>query len=722
MSAETKYRSKRKWEVVGETDENAVRSIKETLGVSAALARLLYKRGCKTSDEAGAFIRHETGAFHNPYLMPDIKKAIEKIKIALSENKKIMIYGDYDVDGVTSVSVLYLYLASFGANVEYYIPKRSNEGYGMSEGVVRRMIEEGAGLIITVDTGITALDEIKLAKYLGCDVVVTDHHECREELPAADAVVNPQRHDSEYPFSELAGVGVVYKLVCALENELRTDGDLERAVMNVSNKYIDLVAIGTVADVMPVRDENRHIISYGLSRMDSEKRLGLQALFESASGGKQTAYQTQRITSSYISYTIAPRINAAGRIDDASVAVELFLTDDEARAHELAEKLCAVNRERQLLENVIAEEAYAKVEKTHDFANDPVIIVSDEKWHNGIIGIVASRVTEKFGCPSILISFEGCEGKPDDFGKGSGRSVRGLNLVETLSTCDEYLEKYGGHELAAGLTVRRDKLDDLKRAINEAARKSLAASTEEPTLTADDMLEFDEANLRLAEELLLLEPYGVGNPTPVYITTGLNVKNVFGVGSNKHTRLTLTDGRSTITAMCFSVSPEELDVYAGDAVDVMYNLDVNEFRGERSAQMIVRAVRKSEEQLEAERSEYELYKKMLNGENIDSDVKLDGYIPSREDFAAVFRVMRHEISMKRTDVTARGAAALVDGMVSMNYIKLRLIFDIFSEMNILTVKETDRDRFTVGRSPSNEKVQLEKSNILRRLIAKYKNK
>lgn len=721
MSAETKYRSKRKWVVGGELDENAVNAIKTSLGVSPALARLLYKRGCETPEAAGAFIRRETGSLHDPYLMPDIKKATAKIAEALSGHKKIVIYGDYDVDGVTSVSVLYLYLASLGADVGYYIPKRSNEGYGMSEGVVRRMIEDGAGLIITVDTGITAIEEIKLAKSLGCDVVVTDHHECREELPAADAVVNPQRHDSEYPFCELAGVGVVYKLVCALENELRTDGDLERAVMNVSNKYIDLVAIGTVADVMPVRDENRLIISYGLSRMEAERRTGLAALIESAAGNAQSSRtKTQRITSSYISYTIAPRINAAGRINDASVAVELFLTDDEERAHELAEKLCAVNRERQLLENVIAEEAYAKAEKTHDFSHDPVIILSDEKWHNGIIGIVASRVTEKFGCPSILISFEGCEGKPDDFGKGSGRSIRGLNLVEALGACEEYLEKYGGHELAAGLTVRRDKLDALKLAVNEAARKSLEASSEEPTLAADDVLSFGEVNLKLAEELLLLEPYGVGNPTPVYITNGLTVKNAIGVGSNKHTGLTLTDGYNTVMAMCFSVSPEELDVHAGDIVDVMYNLDVNEFRGERSAQMIIRAVRKSEEQQKLEDEEYSLYRKMLRGEPVPDGTDIASYIPSREDFAAVYRVMRHEISMKRTDVTARGAVALMNGMVNMNYIKLRLIFDIFSEMNILTVSENDRDRFNIGLSLSNTKVQLEKSNILRRIRSKYK--
>ncbi len=724
MSAETKYKSSRKWVIAPDADVEAVRLISDSLGVSAALARLLYKRGSKNPEEASLFIRRETGKLHDPYLMPDIRRATAKIKEALSEHKKIIIYGDYDVDGVTSVSVLYLYLKSFGADVGYYIPKRASEGYGMSEGVVRRMIaEDGAGLIITVDTGITAIDEIRLAKSLGCDVVVTDHHECREELPEADAVVNPQRHDSEYPFCELAGVGVVYKLVCALENELRTNGDLERAVMNVSNRYIDLVAIGTVADVMPVKDENRLIISYGLSRMESERRTGLTALIDCAAGnGTSQIKKAQRITSSYISYTIAPRINAAGRINDASVAVELFLTSDEERAHELAEKLCAVNRERQLLENVIAEEAYAKAAKTHDFTHDPVIILDDENWHNGIIGIVASRVTEKFGCPSILISFEGCEGKPDDFGKGSGRSIRGLNLVETLGACEAYLEKYGGHELAAGLTVRRDRLDELKLAINEAARKSLEASSEEPTLQADDQLRFDEITLKLAEELLLLEPYGVGNPTPVYISSGLTVKTATGVGSNKHTRLMLTDGQSLICAMCFSVSPEELDVHAGDIIDVMYNLDVNEFRGERSAQMIVRAVRKSEAQEKLEDEEFLLYRRMLKGEPVPEGTGLEAYIPSREDFAAVFRVMRHEIGMKRTEVTARGAVSLMNGIAEMNYIKLRLIFDIFSEMNILTVIETERDRFKLALSPSSTKVQLEKSNILRRLKAKYSHR
>ncbi len=697
--------------------------ISDKLGVSPAIGRLLNLRGCSTADEALAFVRRETGCLHDPYLLPDIKKATAKIAEAINKKKKIIIYGDYDVDGVTSVSVLYLYLSELGANVGYYIPLRSKEGYGMSAGVIRRMVEDGAGLIITVDTGITAIDEVKLATELGCDVVVTDHHECREELPEAAAVVNPQRHDSEYPFCELAGVGVVYKLVCALECELRADGDMERAVMAVSKKYIDLVAIGTVADVMPVRDENRLIVSYGLRQIENTDRIGLIALMEAAASqnaGASKYPKKQRITSGYISYTIAPRINAAGRISDASVAVELFLTDDRERARKLAETLCCVNRERQSLENVIAEEAYAKVAKTHDFSRDPVIVLDDEKWHNGIIGIVASRVTEKYGCPSILISFEGCDGKSDDFGKGSGRSVKGLNLVESLSECAEYLQKYGGHELAAGLTVRRDMLDEFRRAINDSARSKLAIMSEEPTITADDELHFREINLRLAEELLLLEPFGVGNPTPVYITNSIFVENIMGVGGGKHTRLTLSDGISSVMAMCFSVSPEELDIYAGQCVDVMYNLDVNEFRGERSPQMIVRAVRKNSEEEKREAADYELYSAMRRGEALDFDC--EKYIPAREDFTVAYRVLRHEIHMGRKTLTTRGMMSLFTGISEVSYVKLKLILDIFSEMNVLYVLEKETDVYDIDIFSVTEKIQLEKSGILKRLRAKYRRK
>ncbi len=726
MSTESRYTGKRKWVVAERPPIKEAAEIAASLGVSFALGRLLYIRGCRTANEARAFIRRETGALHDPYRLPDMAKATAKIKEALSLKKKIIIYGDYDVDGVTSVSVLYLYLSELGANVEYYIPKRSGEGYGMSAGVIRRMIEEGAGLIITVDTGITAIEEVKLANELGCDVVVTDHHECREELPLASAVVNPQRHDSEYPFRELAGVGVVYKLICALEAEIRENGNVERAVLSVSNKYIDLVAIGTVADVMPVRDENRLIVSYGLSRIENTERCGLSALMEasaSQSPNNSKPQKKSRITSGYISYTIAPRINAVGRISDAALAVELFLTDDHAKARELANELCRVNRERQSLENVIAEEAYAKVEASHDFSKDPVIVLHDEKWHNGIIGIVASRVTEKYGTPSILISFEGNDGAAD-LGKGSGRSVKGLNLVEALGECGEYLEKYGGHELAAGLTVRRDRLDAFREALNESARRKLALSEEEPTIVADDELSFSELDLSLAEELLLLEPYGVGNLTPVYLTRSLYVKSVIGVGANKHTRLTLTENESSqgkgIMAMCFSSSPEEIDIHAGEYVDVMYNLDINEFRGDRSAQLLVRAIRKTEDQLKTEAEERELYNSIKRCDDIVFDYDL--FVPERDDFAAVFRMLRHEINMGRGRITARGAVALVEDVMPMNYVKMKLILDIFSEMNILYIEETEPDIYRVRASQNNEKVQLDKSNILRRIRSKFRYK
>lgn len=725
MATETRYKNNKKWEVLPPADPEAAEKIAEALNISNAAARLLYKRGCHTVEDANAFVRFEKGQLHDPRLMPDIDKAVEKIKEALEKNKRIIIYGDYDVDGVTSVSVLYLFLKRKGADVGYYIPQRSKEGYGMSSDVIRKMVEDGAGLIITVDTGITAIEEVRLARELGCDVVVTDHHECREELPCACAVVNPQRHDSEYPFCELAGVGVVYKLICAIECELSETKDMEKAILGVSSEYIDLVAIGTVADVMPVRDENRMIVSYGLSKIEHSERCGLKALMAAAAAPVQTAYAPKnvkkpRITSSYISYTIAPRINAAGRISDASAAVELFLTEDDKKAAELAEDLCRVNRERQALENVIAEEAYAKAEATHDFANDPVIVLHDDMWHNGIIGIVASRVTEKYGMPSILISFEGCAGDEKDFGKGSGRSIKGLNLVESLGECGDILEKYGGHELAAGLTVRRDRLDDFKRAINDAARKRLAMSSEEPTSVADDSLEFNEITLGLAEDMLLMEPFGVGNPLPIYVSRGVTVRSVIGVGSNKHTKFIFTDGKTSVAAMCFSASPQELDVHEGDIVDVMYNIDINEFRGERSVQMIIRAIRKNELQLKDDNSEYDLYKSIRAC--VPEKIDYEKYVPEKCDFAAVYRMIRHEISMGRNRITARGAVALVQEAVEMNYVKLKIIFDVFSEMNILHIEEVSADVYNVYAANNTKKVQLERSAILKRLRSKYKYK
>ena len=433
------------WNTLYDGSDAEINSICESEKLGHITAKLLYNRGYNTPEKVKKFLGNETTSLHDPFLMADMDKAVSRIKKALDDNEKIVIYGDYDVDGVTAVSSLYLYLKDKGADVSFYIPSREGEGYGVSVGAVERFATEGVKLIFTVDTGITACEETDFATELGVDVVVTDHHECREILPRATAVVNPHRPDCPYPFKDLAGVGVVFKLLWALEIKLFSEKETDRlvAIRKVFREYADLAAIGTIADVMPIADENRLIVMYGLEKIENTDRIGLSALIEASanytSGDVKPAApvvkpmpaKKRKITSSYIGFGIAPRINAAGRISSASKAVELFLTNSEERARELAYELCDINKQRQVEENRIAEQAYKKIEQEFDFENERVIVLEDDGWQQGIIGIVSSRVTEKFGLPSILISFDGAtrgfQGA-DDIGKGSGRSIKGMKI------------------------------------------------------------------------------------------------------------------------------------------------------------------------------------------------------------------------------------------------------------------------------------------------------
>ena len=410
--------------------DTEVRDIARTIGASPIFAMLLHNRGYRSAEEAMRFLRFETSDFHDPFLLNDIDLAVERIRLAVENKEKICIYGDYDVDGVTSVSMLYLYLTGMGADVTIKIPRRDHEGYGMSSAAVDTLAAMGVSLIVTVDTGITANEEIRHARELGVDVVVTDHHECHTELPEACAVVNPHRPDSTYPFAELAGVGVVFKLICAYEMTLcRERGESVLAgVSRICKKYADLAAIGTVADVMPLTDENRLIVSMGLSQLENSPRMGVAALMDAANitqkDGKPV--KKRKITSGTIGFGLAPRINAAGRISDSLIAVNLILAENEADAKAYAEELCVINKRRQVEENQIAEQAYEMIEQTHDFSRDMVIVLEHDDWQQGIIGIVSSRITEKYGLPSILISFSGSViGEPHgaDSGKGSGRSI-----------------------------------------------------------------------------------------------------------------------------------------------------------------------------------------------------------------------------------------------------------------------------------------------------------
>ncbi len=704
--------------------EQAIREIAESLKLNPVLARLLYNRGYTTGESARAFLCMESEMLCDPFLMPDIRPAVERIRQAVQAGEKITIYGDYDVDGVTSVCALYLYLREHGATVDYYIPNRIGEGYGVSCAAVRALAEGGTRLLVTVDTGITARDEVECAREVGMDVVVTDHHECRAELPRAVAVVNPHRPDSQYPFCDLAGVGVVFKLLCAYE-EIETGRPRGECVMRVCRDYGDLVAIGTIADVMPIRSENKLIVSYGLDRMEKEPRMGLCALIRSVTsnhgeGNRRASQKAGKISSSFVGYTLAPRLNAAGRIRTASLAAELFLTEDPKRADALAAELCEANRERQSQENAIMTEAYQLIEREHDFERDPVIVLAADHWHHGVIGIVASRITEHYGLPCLLISFEGCEGNsPQDVGKGSGRSIKGMNLVDALMHCSEHLVKFGGHELAAGLSVTREELSAFKAGINAYARTHLSEQDMTPTLEADCELTVGDISMNLAEELRMLEPYGVGNPTPTFVWRGATVREITPVGGGKHTRLSVGEGRVAFTAMCFSRSESELDLFVGDSVDLMFTLDINEWNGRKSVQLVMRDVRLAERVRSSVCEEREEFERIWHG---GSFLPEDDILPSRDDFAAVYTLVRRSVRAGCECLSHRailsGLSAGYEGRVG--YIKLKFIIRILQEMNLLGIEEESNENYRFHLRFSATKTDLEKSNLLRRLRVQMK--
>lgn len=721
----------KKW-IIRETGDPvayaAAAEIAAALGVLFPTARLLVNRGYRTCEAARRFVRMETEYLHNPFLMADMDKGVTRILEAVERGEKITVYGDYDVDGVTAVSTLCLYLTAIGGRVDYYIPNRIGEGYGVSEGALERIAQSGTRLLVTVDTGITANAEVAYAKTLGLEVIVTDHHECRGELPEACAVINPCRPDCPYPFKELAGVGVVFKLVCALE-ETRQGGKKSRldCVRDICYRYADLVALGTIADVMPVRDENRLIISLGLKMMENTKRCGLAALFAAAtrtSEAKQVsgrrAERRPKITSVFIGYTIAPRINAAGRISSAELAVELFLTESADRAEEIARKLCEINRERQTEENRIAEQVYERIEKEYDLENAGVIVLDADDWHHGIIGIVASRVTEKFGLPSILISFEGSVGEApsgEDIGKGSGRSVKGINLVDALVYCGDLLIRYGGHELAAGLSLERKMVPRFREKINEYVLKNYTKDLLTPAIEADFELRMEEISLQLAEEIRLLEPYGVSNPAPVFVLREAKITDIQPVCAGKHTKLVLAQDGCAMVAMCFSFSQEEMDLYPGDFVDLLFNLDINEYNSQKHVQLIARDIRLSERARAELAGMRARVREILAGAPILSG---EAVVPEREDFVAVYTLLRRELRMGRRQMTHRSLLAKLlaaHGPADMNYIRLKFVLLILEEMNLLGITETAEDSYQFSLPDAGTKIDLDRSLILQRLRA-----
>lgn len=705
------------------------------LGISETIAKLLCNRGYNDPRDAERFLKNEESILHDPLTLKDAPEAIARIEKAIEQKEKIVIYGDYDVDGVTAVSMMWLYLRSRGADVGYYIPSRSGEGYGLSKVAINSLAKQGISLIITVDTGITANEEAVHAASVGVDMVITDHHECRADLPCAIAVVNPHRPDCPYPFKELAGVGVVFKLLCACEilRERKSGGSDIDGVRRICYEYADLAAIGTVADVMPIADENRLIVAMGLRMIAETRRPGLAALIEASSNpsgvvssGTRTAAQRKRkITSNYIGYGIAPRLNAAGRMCSATIAVKLLLAEDTQTAAQLAEELCEINRQRQIEENRIAEQAYKKIEKSFDFSKNKVIVLQDDNWQQGIIGIVSSRITEKFGLPSVLISFDGstrgysCD---DDAGKGSGRSVKGMNLVDALTECEDLLVKFGGHELAAGLTIERSNVPAFIKRINEYAEKNLRDEDLVVSLDADCKVDLSDITMGFATDLYHLEPFGVSNPVPTFVSYDLKISRIVSISGGKHTKLILTDGNNTICAMYFNMPVSRFPLHEGEYADVLYSVDINEFQNNRSVQMILLDIRMSKSSSENMEHLKERYEQVKAGGEFDPS---ENFVPDRDDFALVYTVLRRECRMGHDALSIRTILSLVNAADSgrdINYVKLMYMLRIFSELRICSVEELGADLFGFEIAFCQTKTSIDKSSILKKLKSQCANK
>ncbi len=697
----------------------AIARISDKLNIHPIISKLLYNRGYTDERSVKAFMSMESEMLCNPFLMKDVDKGIERIHSAIEKGETITVYGDYDVDGVTSVCTLYLYLKSKGANINYYIPNRAGEGYGVSNTAIDQIKERGTKLIITVDTGITANTEVEYARSIGIDTVVTDHHECHLDIPNAAAVINPHRQDCEYPFKELAGVGVVFKVISAYEEKYygKSRG---AAALKIFSDYADLVAIGTIADVMPIKDENRIIVSYGLKMIENTSRPGLIALMDAScakDGARSDRHKKRsKITSGYIGFTIAPRINAAGRIKSAEIAVELFLSEDHNEAKRIADELCLANRERQNEENKIMKEAYEKIDAM-DLDNTPVIVLDADNWHHGVIGIVSSRITEKYSKPSILVSFGGNDNDNpscNDVGKGSGRSIKGLNLVDALCHCSDHLVKFGGHELAAGLSVTRGELDSFREMINEYARNNLSDADMIPTFEADCIIDFKDANINFATQLQKLEPYGSGNPMPAFVIRDVWVNEIAPVSEGKHTRFILSNGQTTVTAMYFSTSPETLGIFNGDKIDVLFNLDINEWQGKRNAQLIVKDVKLTHSGAENGVTASERFTEIWNGASF---TKEEDVIPTRDDFVTVYKYIVSACRVGSNVFSHRELCIkLSQGYDNANigYIKLKVIIMVLKELNLIGIEEIENEIYRIAFKYS-QKTNLEKSSILRRL-------
>jgi len=642
-------------------DINDALRISKKHKVSPLAASILCARGFSFED-AESFLNTDDSVFHNPFLMNDMHKAVERIRYALDNNEKIAIYGDYDVDGITATYILYDYLSLLGADVTFYIPDREDEGYGMNTGAIDYLHKLGIKLIITVDVGITAACEVDYASSLGIDTVVTDHHTLKEKLPDAVAVINPKIKSGSYPYDSLAGVGVAFKLICALSGMDK----------NIFDRYCPIAAIGTIADMVPLKDENRYIASYGVKMLRETQNIGLKALISVA------GIDITKITSTDVSFSIAPRLNAAGRISHASESVLLLLETNPDTANERAVNLDNCNRERQKEEQIIFDEAMGIIE-AEGLKDNNFIMVSGKGWAHGVIGIVSSKITEKFYRPSAVVSIN-----EDGTGKASGRSIRGINLFEALSSCSSALVRFGGHELAAGFTVQSGKLTEFYETINKyIGELSNIDDATTPTLDIDACINLEDINMKTVNSLAVLEPYGMENKVPMFCIEDVKIVSIQYTQNAKHAFVTVTRDGIARDLPAFSMAETIRNFAVGDYISVAGTLGTNCYRGSIQPQFIIRDIK---------------YSKLC--ETI-----------TRNELAEIFSSIRNRMKNGKQTLDENSSISVTKNRkLKLRNPKIKIALDVFSELKILNLKEinhgyciTEGENFKIKTELTNSK-------------------
>ena len=647
----------RKWKV-NQFAQDDVTNLCKQLGVGTLLSKVLLSRSVYTKEQATTKYL-DSAPLSDPFLMKDMDKAVRRIWQAIENDEKIVVYGDYDVDGVCATATLFTYLESVGANVFYKLPNRENEGYGLNSSVLAKLKEKGVSLVITVDNGISAINEVEFANSIGLDVIITDHHLPKREIPAALAVVDPLQKEDTSPCKILAGVGVAFKLVCALEGV---------PCEEMLDYYADFVCTGTVADLMLLEGENRTIVKAGLEILNSAPRCGFESLI------KISGLQGKEVTSENIAYTIAPRINAAGRMSDATNALELLLCEDEEDAENLAAFLDSENRKRQDTQNKMAEDITNELLEHGDMLKDRVIVVWGDHYHPGVVGIVASRLVEKYSRPAIVFTKDG-----DEY-KGSGRSVPAFSLHNALENVKEYLIRFGGHELAAGLAVEKENLENFRRAINEFAMGNENMS-KTADLDIDCLVALEEINVETVSQIDFVAPFGNGNPSPLFMAKGVQITAVFPVSDGKHVRIKMRQGNYVNQGIMFNVTPAEFAYKPGDYIDVCFSLSIFQSENGDMVSMRIKEVRPvgmTDNMID----DYDIYRLFLN-DFVLSQSKKELLCPVRNDVVQIYRrIMAEKVNCD----DLRPLFCAFNGMSSG---KIQIIIDVLLDLGLIEPVRTD---------------------------------